>query len=88
MLPIVEICARMKDVSALEAVEEAYAEGVMRGIEASVFVMRSDESDNIAQLEGICSRLKAEFVQEFLWRNEVLARIPEKKQKTEPACSS
>ncbi len=88
MMPIGEICARMEDASALEAVEEAYVEGVIRGIEASVFVMRSDESDKIAQLEGICSRLRAELVREFLGRNEVLAHIPEKEQKAEPAGSS
>ncbi|MCL5677678.1 MAG: hypothetical protein M1442_00210 [Candidatus Thermoplasmatota archaeon] len=69
----------------MAAMEEAYAEGVIQGIEASVFVMRSDEPDKIAQLEGICSRLRPGLVREFLWRNEVPTRIPEKEQKEESA---
>ncbi len=88
MMSIGEICARMEDASALEAVEEAYVEGVIRGIEASVFVMRSDEPDKIAQLEGVCSRLRAKLIQEFLGHNEVLAHIPEKGQKVEHTGSS
>lgn len=47
--------------------------------------MRSDEPDKIAQLEGICSRLRSELVREFLGRNEVPTRIPEKEQKAESA---
>lgn len=78
-----EICARLGDASAFEAVEEAYVEGVIRGIEASVFIMMSDEAEKIEQLNGLCSRLRAKLIQDFLGRNEILARVPEEEQKKE-----
>lgn len=83
MMSASEICARMDDVSAFEAVEEAYVEGVIRGIEMSVFIMMSDEVEKIEQLNGLCSRLRTKLIQSFLGRNEILAHIPEKEQKKE-----
>jgi len=85
------VCARLGENTAIDLIgmwDERYVEGIVRGIEASIFIMRSDEPDKIAQLEGICSRLRAELVQEFLGHNEVLARIPEKEQKVEHTGSS
>ena len=91
MMTVGDVCARLGDNSAIDLIsmwDERYVEGIVRGIEASIFVMRSDEPDKIAQLEGICSRLRAELVQEFLGRNDVLAHIPEKVQKVKHTRSS
>ena len=83
MITVGDACARLGDSSAVDLVcmwDERYVEGIIRGIEVSIFVMRSDEPDKIGQLEGACSRLKAKLAQDFLGRDGILVRIPEDKK--------